>query len=253
MAYPSLLFIHGAANAAWVWDAWRKHLRPFGWDANVLDLRGHGRSLPVDFNTVTMQSYVEDVESVTQQISAAQSRHPVVIGWSMGGLIAMLYAMNHPEVPALVLLSPSPPQEVAPALDPEERRRTPAGPYGPELYGLDPADPAAAFAALPDLTEAEAALVLQNSAGAQESGVARRERLRGISVPSDAIACPKLIVYGEDDRHFAADQNRRLAEYLGAEALPVPETGHWGVIYHEVAVAETAMRVSSWLRRVLKP
>ena len=50
MAYPSLLLVHGAANGAWVWDAWRAALKALGWEVNVLDLRGHGRSLPVDMN-----------------------------------------------------------------------------------------------------------------------------------------------------------------------------------------------------------
>src|SRR5688500_16319178 len=69
MPAPSLLLIHGAANGAWVWDAWRRHLRELGWATNVLDLRGHGRSLPVDFSAVTMEDYLADVESVTAQIT----------------------------------------------------------------------------------------------------------------------------------------------------------------------------------------
>ena len=63
MPYPSLLFVHGAASGAWVWATWRRHLRPFGWMTNVLDLRGHGLSLPMDFTTVTMEDYVAQTQA----------------------------------------------------------------------------------------------------------------------------------------------------------------------------------------------
>ena len=252
MAYPALLFVHGAANAAWIWDAWRRQLRPFGWEANVLDLRGHGRSLPVDFTTVTMDNYVEDVESVTAQI-ATQSRAPVLAGWGMGGLVAMMYAMKHPETPALMLLSPSPPAEVADRASPVERRRTPPGAYGPELYGIDPSDPASARAAQPDLSDAEAAQAIASLTGALESGVARHQRLRGVSVPAGAITCPVLVIHGEEDAYFPPDLNEKLAYDLNADRFVVPEAGHWGIVYHESAVAAAAMHASGWLRRVLTP
>ena len=108
-----MLLIHGAANGAWVWQFWRRELRELGWDVNVLDLRGHGQSLPVDFSTVTMEDYVWDVESVMSQIKARQGKTPILAGWSMGGLVAMMYAAKHQDVPALVLFEPSAPVQVA--------------------------------------------------------------------------------------------------------------------------------------------
>ena len=250
MAPPPILFIHGAANGAWVWDDWRRQLKALGWQAYVLDLRGHGRSLPVDFSTVTMEDYLSDVTSVAQQI-AAQGRHPVMAGWSMGGLIAMMYAAEHQDAPALLLFSPSPPLEVAGRASAEEVRKTPAAPFGPELYGLFPGDPPASREALHDLSEAEALRVLAGSAGAQESGLARRQRRRGISVPDGAVRAPSLVVYGEDDRQFPPEVNRRLAIYLGGETLAVPHAGHWGIVCSEKAVAAAAVGVDGWLRRNL--
>src|SRR6478672_10733535 len=112
MAYPSILLVHGAANGAWVWDAWRAALAPLGWQVNVLDLRGHGRSLPADMTEVTMEVYVNDLESVASQIAAAQGRHPIVGGWSMGGLVSMMYTAKTLGVPAQLLFAPSPSLEV---------------------------------------------------------------------------------------------------------------------------------------------
>jgi pimeloyl-[acyl-carrier protein] methyl ester esterase len=252
MARPSLLLIHGAANGAWVWDVWRQALRDLGWVVNVIDLRGHGRSLPVDFTAVTMEDYLADVASVAGQIEAAERNHPVIGGWSMGGLLAQMYAAQHPETPALLLFSASPPQEVAGRAPPEEVRRTPSGPFGPELYGLFPHDLDASRRVLSDLSDEEALRVLANSAGAQESGMARRQRKRGISIPAGTIRAPTLVVFGEQDRQFPPEVNRKLAIYLGAEMLAVPDAGHWGIVCHADAVNAVAPRVDAWLRSSLR-
>lgn len=249
MPHPPLLLIHGAANGAWVWDSWRRELKALGWDANVLDLRGHGRSLPVDFTEVTMEDYVADVESVTEQMEARLGQHPVVIGWSMGGLVAMMYAANHPQTPALVLFAPSPPEQVAGRASAEEVRQTPREPFGPELYGVYPDDPEQSLAATFDLTDEERFRVLENSRGALESGFARRQRKRGISVPHGSIRCPTLIVFGEKDAHFPPELNRRLALFLAAETVGVPDAGHWGIVYSDERVVETAPTLDRWLRK----
>jgi pimeloyl-ACP methyl ester carboxylesterase len=249
--YPSILLIHGGATAAWLWDPWREHLKALGWEVNVLDLRGHGRSLPVDFSTITMQDYVADIASVTTQIAAAQGRHPILGGWAMGGLVAMLQAAAEPEVPALVLFSPSPPLEVAGRGDPEAVRQTPSGPFGPDVYGLFVDNLEASRPALHDLTDEEAEAVLSGVRGAEESGMARRQRRRGVSLAPGAIRAPSLVVFGEADAHFVPELNRSLAIYLGGDALAVPRAGHWGIVRGERFVEETAPRIDAWLRRVL--
>jgi pimeloyl-ACP methyl ester carboxylesterase len=251
VAYPSILLIHGGVTAAWIWDLWREHLKALGWEVNVLDLRGHGRSLPVDFSTITMEDYVTDIASVTGQIAAIQGRHPIVGGWAMGGLVAMMHAAAEPDVPALLLFSPSPPLEVAGRGDPEIVRQTPSGVFGPEVYGLYVDDIEASRPTLHDLTDEEARAVLEGVRGAEESGMARRQRRRGVSLAPGASGTPSLVVFGEADNHFAPELNRSLAIYLGGDALAVPRAGHWGIIRGERFVAETAPRIDAWLRRVL--
>ena len=251
MPYPSLLFVHGAANAAWVWDAWRSHLRPFGWMTNVLDLRGHGLSLPMDFTTVTMEDYVADLESVAAQI-ASQGRAPVVVGWSMGGLVAMIHASRHPETPGLVLLAPSPPREVQGRTPASQMAGFPIEPIGPETYGIYPDDVEASRAAAPDLTDAELARVLEQSRGALESGVARRERRRGISVPAPAVQCPVLVLAGSADASFTLETSRKVAEHFGGECLVLPGASHWGIVYHGPTVADAALKLDTWLRRKIR-
>jgi len=251
MALPSLLFVHGAASGAWVWDTWRRQLALLGWQVNILDLRGHGHSMPADLATVTLEDYVADVASVTVQIERAQGVHPIVGGWSMGGMVAMMYAVQHPETPALVLLEPSPPLETGGKTPIETVRRFAGEVVRPEQLGLYPDDPARSREALFDLDEAELLDFLARTRGAEESGLAFRQGLRGVSIPAGAITCPTLILYGDTQtRPDIAVQNRALAAHLGGAVMGVPGAGHWGIVCHGRAVAEAAPAVDRWLRRV---
>ena len=252
MAYPSLLLVHGAANGAWVWDAWRAALKLLGWQVNVLDLRGHGRSLPADMTGVSMEDYVSDIESVAGQIAAHYGRYPVIGGWSMGGLLAMMHAAGHPETPALLLFAPSPPLEVQGKGTPEGIRRTPLAPFGPELYGIYPDDLQRSLPALFDLNADEAARVLEMSRGAEESGLARRQRKTGISIPAGAIQCPAMVIHGTADSAISPEHSRETGCLLGAAIASVDGVGHWGIVANRDVAADLAPAVDDWLRSVLQ-
>jgi pimeloyl-ACP methyl ester carboxylesterase len=251
MPRPPLLFIHGAANGAWVWDFWRREMKALGWEANVLDLRGHGVSMPVDFETVTMEDYVSDVESVMPQIEARFGLPPALLGWSMGGLVAMMCAAKHEEIPALVLFEPSPPEQVQGRATATALRNFPITAIGPEDYGLYPDDPAGSRSALYGLTEAEAGVVLEHSRGAQESGLARRQRKSGVNIAAGAIRCPVLVVYGKHGDQFSDEMSRKTALLLGAQATSLGDVSHWGLVYSEEVVRRAAPEVSAWLRKAL--
>ena len=243
MAYPSLLFIHGEGTAAWLWEPWRRHLRPFGWETNVLDLRGHGRSLPIDFTTVTLEDYVADIESVVGQIGA-QSRTPVLVGWGMGALLALMTASKLQEVPAVVLLAPVATREAGGGATLKELQHIPAGPIGVTELGVTATQPE-------DLTEEERSRLLREMRDAIESGVALRQAERGVSVPVEVVQRPVLVISGTVEDGRGGEQGRRVADAYGGQSVIVPEVGRWGVVYREAAVADTAWRVDAWLKKVL--
>lgn len=98
-----LLFVHGAWSSSWYWE---EHFMPFfadaGFDVVALNLRGHGDS-EGRLRLATINGYVDDVAAV-----AATLTNPVIVGHSMGGLIAQHYAVRHP-VRGLALLASVPP------------------------------------------------------------------------------------------------------------------------------------------------
>ena len=109
---PPLLLIHGAYCGAWVW---RNHFIPYfeekGWHGIAMSLRGHGQS--DGFSTLDMlgiHDFVDDAEAVLHTMD----RLPVVVGHSMGGIIAQVLAARR-EVAGQVLMAAVPPHGLAAA------------------------------------------------------------------------------------------------------------------------------------------
>ncbi|MDX1412410.1 MAG: alpha/beta fold hydrolase [Nitrospirales bacterium] len=103
--FPPLLFIHGACLGAWCWtDGFLDFFADAGYHALALNLRGHGNSdSNKPLNKLSIDDYVEDVVSVANKLD----QPPVIIGHSMGGLVAQRFAARR-ATPAVILMSPSP-------------------------------------------------------------------------------------------------------------------------------------------------
>lgn len=102
-----LLFLHGAYAAAWCWD---EHFLPFfaerGYASHALSVSGHGGSPGRDrLDSFGIDHYVRDVAEVVAHLPAP----PVLIGHSMGGMVAQKYLESH-EAAGLVLMASVPPQ-----------------------------------------------------------------------------------------------------------------------------------------------
>ncbi|NFV79809.1 alpha/beta fold hydrolase [Magnetospirillum aberrantis] len=83
---PPLLFIHGSFCGAWVWA---EHFLPYfaaaGWHCAAVSLRGHGESPDRGaLDGYGLADYVTDVAGV----AAGLERPPVLIGHSLGGMVA---------------------------------------------------------------------------------------------------------------------------------------------------------------------
>jgi pimeloyl-ACP methyl ester carboxylesterase len=67
-----------------------------------LDMRGNGRSEAGPPNKWTLEQWAEDIHSFCEALSI---ENPIVMGHSMGGIVAMLYATRYPDHPAKLILS----------------------------------------------------------------------------------------------------------------------------------------------------
>ena len=111
--HAPLVLIHGAANSAKVWTVWQQELAEHGWASHAIELRGHGQSPPFDLSRTTMEDYANDVREVAGRLS----QPPVVMGWSMGGLIGMMVASKGLGVTCVALAPSMPARQLDTSVD----------------------------------------------------------------------------------------------------------------------------------------
>jgi pimeloyl-ACP methyl ester carboxylesterase len=155
----------------------------------------------------SMADYAEQV------IAAAGGPGAAVVGWSMGGLVAMLAAQRE-RLAALVVIEPSPPRE----LGRHDVTVVPTvGVYDAETkYGPLPA----------------------GTRHRPESRLAFEERQRGISIPR--IDCPLLVIASSS---YPTSRGSDIVDYYGGELLEFPTLNHASVI----EAPEVAVAIATWL------
>lgn len=228
---PPMVLVHGAANSAAVWTYWQQELASRGWPTYAVDLRGHGASSPVDLSKTSMEDYADDVDSVVRQLRA----QPVLLGWSMGGLVAMMVAARG-GCSACVCLAPS-----TPARQVDQSAPLREGVFGPEEYGLGSCSQAEMDAVMPELDHDERKIAVAWLG--PESRLARDERARGIVL--NELARPVFLVIGCADTQWPEE---RYAEFpISHDRLLVPNASHWGLVLNREAVSFAATAVTDWL------
>ena len=218
-----IVLLHGFTQTGAAWEPVRAELEAAGREALAPDLRGHGRardSRPVDLATVIgdLDRYVDDA---------------VLAGYSMGGRLALAYAVARPErVRRLVLVGASPGLE-----DPDERRARREA--DEELAGRIEQGGVEAFArewaALPLFAgqpEAVATAAAQQRRGQSAAGLAAA--LRGLgagAVPPlwaalPALELPVTLIVGERDAKFRAIAAAMATRLPRARVTVVSGAGH---------------------------
>lgn len=111
-AKNKVVFLHGYTGSS---DTWEEVITclPTSMDILTVDLIGHGQtSKPTDFERYYVEEQIEDLHSLFKQINWT---HFTLVGYSMGGRLALAYAAKYP-VYKLILESSSP------GLESEEER-----------------------------------------------------------------------------------------------------------------------------------
>src|SRR5205807_221327 len=112
-AKPPILFIPGYFASAWVYESYLPFFAEHGYAGFALNLRGHsGSTLPsgMMLGRVSLNDYIDDARQVANWLIEKFQR-PIVVGHSMGGLIAQKLG-EEGLARALVLLSPAPPRGI---------------------------------------------------------------------------------------------------------------------------------------------
>jgi proline iminopeptidase len=169
-----------------------------------LDLRGNGRSDAGPPNKWSLEQWAEDVRCFCEELSIDA---PIVMGHSLGGIVAMVYAARHPDHPYKLILSSTSTQPVGErSFDVFGRLGGPRGRAAAIAFWTDPSD-----ASLAGYEEVCVPLYTRTAPveGFLERAV-RNPAMRLVFVERELrrldllrqlvrIKCPTLIVAGEDD------------------------------------------------------
>lgn len=99
---PQVILLHGGPGS-YDHSYFKPHFERLAGVAQVvyLDLRGHGRSARDDTPHWSFATFADDVRAFCEVVGIA---HPIVLGHSLGGCVAMLYGARHPGHPAALIL-----------------------------------------------------------------------------------------------------------------------------------------------------
>jgi 2-succinyl-6-hydroxy-2,4-cyclohexadiene-1-carboxylate synthase len=249
---PDVLCLHGfmGSSADWQDVATAIGDRAF---CMALDLPGHGGSLDLPPQAYTMEGTARAVISTLDELEA---RSPVIVGYSMGGRLALYLALRYPERCAgLFLESASPGLEGAGEraarrdADEEKAKRLESGDLENFLRGWYRQPLFASLAREEGLLQRTIETRRRND----PSELARSLRGMGTgSQPSlwedlEGLAVPALAVAGELDEKYAGISSRIASISAKVEAVVVPGVGHNA---HGEAPAEYAALLRSFLDRL---
>jgi len=100
---PPFLFVHGVACDRSYFAPQVEHFRRSHRTVSV-DLRGHGES-DCPHQEYTMTDFAGDLSWLCEQLNVTR---PVIVGHSMGGVVALVLAAQYPDLPAAVVMVDAP-------------------------------------------------------------------------------------------------------------------------------------------------
>lgn len=229
---PPLLLLHGFTGAK---EDFADQVPDLARDHRVVcfDHRGHGQSdKPEPGDAYSLDRLARDTLAVADALGLDRFH---LLGHSMGGMVARRVALAHPRrVDALVLMGTSPgcPRGVDPDLADAGAALALTEGMGAVRRMLDELDPLG--------TPADQRLRRERP-GYEEFGlrkffavpaVAYAALVRDIAHQPDGleavrgVACPTMVVVGEQDRAFLTDCRALAAALPDAELVVVPDAGH---------------------------
>ena len=228
-----ILMLHGSSHGWWAWRRWQPWFAAAGWPTYALSFRNHMDSEPVpdaEYCGLDLMAYVEDAFAAMDWLG----RTPVLMGHSLGGIVAQKAAEAR-ELAALILVASIGPSQLG--------QQRPGPPPAPDKLVMPSKDEARArwlhdpwpddhFNAFYECLAPESPGVLA------WSGTGRTE------VDPDRIGCPVLCVGGAVDNSYVP-KAERLARVYGADWFEQPDGGHDMML--EAAGADAAIRINHWL------
>jgi acylglycerol lipase len=247
-----LLICHGMGEHSGRYTTVRDELVPDGWAVYGLDHRGHGRSRGRRVHVGRYTHYLADFATFHRTVSARHpDLRPFLLGQSMGGQIALAYALDHQDDLAGLVLA-------APALSAGDVPRA----VLPLLKLLARTLPLVRWAVVGagEVSHDEAYVAAKRADALVHQGhptlglsLALAGQMAALPARAHGLRLPLLLQHGTGDEICRPDGTRALAAAVGTDDLTVRwYEGFWHEIYHEPERELPLADLREWLTRVLQ-
>ena len=213
---PAPVFVHGAGLDHSIWSPLTDALAADGRPFLALDLPGHGGSDSTPSNTID-----ELAHWLSEAIAAAGIRRAVVVGHSMGALAALELAAQYTErITGIVMMGVAARMPVHPDLLTMAQRNDPAAADLIGKWGVDRSAP-------PSVAACVAECMAAAPDGALAADLTACDGYQGAAAAAARVACPALLILGENDRMTPPAGADPLLEALDrSEKQELAQVGH---------------------------
>ena len=254
--HRTIILIHGMWSSGEYWGNYQEVLTERGYSCHAVTLRHHGGDPAAPphpaLGTTSLLDYAADLEAELRQMPEP----PILIGHSMGGLLAQMMAARG-LARAIVLLTPASPAGIIAirlsvirsfssalirwAFWRKAHRQT----FDEAVYSM-----------LHLLPESERRTVYdsfgyESGRAAAEIGFWLFDRRRASRVDPAALTCPVLVIAGKEDRLTPAPVTRKVAQRYQARYEELP--GHAHLVVGEPGWEDVVTLAANWLDETLDP
>lgn len=249
----NIFMIHCMSGGPWTWEKYISFFEKRGFNCNATTLRYHDAD-PEDepdpeLGTTSLLDYAKDLE---EEISGME-QIPVVMGHSMGGLLAQILATRG-LAKAAVLLAPASPSGIL-ALRPSVIKsfRSMQAQWGFWKKPVRQTYDEAAYSMLHKLPPEERnevydRFVHESGRAASEIGYWFLDPYRAARVDESKVVCPVLVVAGSEDRITPVSVVRRVAAKYGDVSTYREFDGHGHWLVGEPGWEDIAEYVLKWIK-----
>ena len=239
--------IHGAFCAGWAFERFRTPFERVGHIVTAPDLPGHDAA---PRRVAVLGQSMSDYTRAMVEVVAAQPAPPVLIGHSLGGLVAQMVAART-RIAGLILLAPSSPWGVTGSTAEEALSAVSLYALGPYwALAVDPDYPSARRYLFDQLPKPERRALFARLTS--ESGRALWETLNWwldpfatTLVSPERVTAPVLAIAGGKDAIHPPATVRATAARLGGETRVYPGMSHW--LVGEPGWDEVAATCLGWI------
>ncbi|MDO5687668.1 MAG: alpha/beta hydrolase [Neisseria sp.] len=248
----TILMIHGMWGGAWHWDNYRTFFEQAGYRTVAVDLPYHGKNLYTADERLGTTGVLDYVDFLSAEIAKLDEK-PIIMGHSMGGLLAQMLAARGLAEKA-VLLTPAPPAGIIAARPSVIKTFLPLT-FLPNFWNKPipvtyPLAKYAVFNLVDDEQECRrlvSQMSYESGRAIFEIGFWQLDKKRTTRINEQDVQCPMLILSGSYDRIVPASvvfhvwrKYRHCADYHC-----LSDHAHW--VLGEKGWEKIAERVANWL------